>query len=128
MAAVTWAGAYPELALLQPVSALTFGLFFSQARGFVEHVVADGAQERGFVRSHRASLWDRLLLYDLNFHRHAEHHRFPQVPSVHLPQLSRRLTADGGAGPTMLGTIVRRIGQAPCPILSRLRAAHAVPR
>lgn len=103
---------------LPAVSATTFGLFFSQLRGFAEHVALPGDDPCGFVRSHRANLIDRLLLYDLNFNLHREHHRHPAVPSCRLPELRLLLPRSPGAaaaeGPcgTMFGTIRRRLSAA----------------
>jgi fatty acid desaturase len=39
------------------------------------------------VRSHQPNWLDRVLLYDVNFNCHAEHHAHPQVPSCHLPSV-----------------------------------------
>jgi fatty acid desaturase len=90
-ALVTAGGAYPELALLPFLSAATFGLFFSQLRGIAEHGLAGSAR----VRSHAPNRLDRLLLYDLNFNYHAEHHRHPRHPSRDLPALAARALAPG---------------------------------
>lgn len=88
LAIVTGAGRYPILAILPLVSGATFGLFFSQLRGIAEHgQLHAGAGPR--VRSHQPSWLDRVLLYDVNFNCHAEHHAHPQVPSCHLPSLQR---------------------------------------
>lgn len=83
-AIVTGGGAWLELALLPPVSAATFGLFFSQLRGIAEHAPGRDGQGARFVRSHAPTAVDRLFLYDLNFNYHAEHHRFPRHPSRKL--------------------------------------------
>src|SRR5262249_6131064 len=56
------------------ITAATFGLFFSQLRGFAEHAATPGTDPAGFVRSHRPHSIDRLLLHDLNFNYHREHH------------------------------------------------------
>ena len=94
---VTGAGRHPSLALLPFASAATFGLFLSQLRGIAEHGVgAQGAPET-FVRSHATELLGSLLLYDVHFNFHEEHHRYPGVPSHQLPALSREL----GEGKTM---------------------------
>lgn len=88
LAIVTGSGRYPILAILPFVSGATFGLFFSQLRGIAEHgqLHAGGGP---IVRSHPPSWIDRVLLYDVNFNWHAEHHEHPQVPSCHLPSLHR---------------------------------------
>ncbi len=88
LALVTGFGRYPILAILPFVSGATFGLFFSQLRGIAEHGEL-GAGGGPVVRSHRPSWLDRVLLYDLNFNCHAEHHEHPQVPSCHLMSLQR---------------------------------------
>ena len=85
---VTGAGRYPLLAILPFVSSATFGLFFSQLRGIAEHGQFDAGGEP-IVRSHQPSWLDRVLLYDVNFNCHAEHHAHPQVPSCHLPAVHR---------------------------------------
>ena len=85
---VTGAGAYWSLVLLPLASTATFGLFFSQLRGVAEHGTA-AATEAGYVRSHAPHWLDRILLYDLHFNYHVEHHRHPQYASYHLPALHR---------------------------------------
>jgi fatty acid desaturase len=87
LAVVTGGGEHPWLAALPFVSAATFGLFFSQLRGVAEHAVdSDGAAE-GNVRSHAPRWLDGLLLYDLSFNYHREHHLHPHVPSRALAAL-----------------------------------------
>jgi fatty acid desaturase len=81
------------LAPLPILSAATFGLFFAQLRGFAEHVAMPGQPPEGNVRSHESRLIDRLLLHDLNFNYHREHHLYPNVPSCRLPELHHRLAA-----------------------------------
>jgi fatty acid desaturase len=49
-----------------------------------------------FVRSVKASWWERLLVCKLNFGYHAEHHLWPQVSYQHLPVLRERLEGAGG--------------------------------
>jgi fatty acid desaturase len=88
LAIVTGLGRYPVLGLLPFVSGATFALFFSQLRGIAEHGQLAPSGEP-MVRSHQPSWLDRVLLYDLNFNWHAEHHAHPQVPSCHLPSLHR---------------------------------------
>jgi uncharacterized protein YbjT (DUF2867 family)/fatty acid desaturase len=87
LAIVTGAGAYPWLALLPFASAATFGLFFSQLRGIAEHGADHGVAEAGNVRSHAPHWLDRVLLYDLNFNYHAEHHLHPERPNRELATL-----------------------------------------
>jgi fatty acid desaturase len=99
----TGAGRYGFLVLLPLVSTATFGLFFSQLRGVAEHGTVD-ATEAGCVRSHAPHWLDRLLLYDLHFNYHEEHHRLPQYSSCHLPAMHR--ASDAAPLPrSMFGTI-----------------------
>lgn len=103
------------LAPLPIVSAATFGLFFAQLRGFAEHVAMPVVEPEGFVRSHRATMFGGIFLYDLNFNFHREHHLFPAVPSCRLPELHRRLAAVGEADdpvPGMLETVRQRMAAA----------------
>ena len=51
-----------------------------------------------FVRSVRASWWERLLVCKLNFGFHAEHHLWPQVSYQYLPVLRDRLEQAGAFG------------------------------
>ena len=93
------------------LSAATFGLFLSQLRGFAEHIALPGVDPAGVVRSHRPHLLDRILLYDVNFNHHREHHLYPQVPSCRLPAVAAALAAERNSSappPTMLATIWRR--------------------
>jgi fatty acid desaturase len=91
IATITGAGGHPSLALLPFVSAATFGLFFSQLRGIAEHGVGEPGRSESFVRSHAPDLLGRIVLYDVHFNLHEEHHRYPGVPSCHLPALAREL-------------------------------------
>jgi fatty acid desaturase len=100
------------LAPLPIASAATFGLFFAQFRGFAEHVAMPGVAAAGFVRSHRTTFFGRLLLYDLNFNFHQEHHLYPGMPSCHLPELHRQLVETGEVGALasgMLATVRDRL-------------------
>jgi fatty acid desaturase len=80
--------------LLPFASAATFGLFLSQLRGIAEHGVGGQGAREAFVRSHATELLGSLLLYDVHFNFHEEHHRYPGVPSHQLPALSRELGED----------------------------------
>jgi fatty acid desaturase len=103
------------LAPLPLLSAATFGLFFAQTRGFAEHVAMPGVEPRGYVRSHRPALIDRVLLYDLHFNFHREHHLHPQVPSCWLPTLHEVLAAEDAQfrlDGSMLDTIYARLAAA----------------
>ena len=111
------------------LAAATFGLFFSQLRGFAEHAAMPGTDPAGFVRSHRPHPIDRILLHDVNFNYHREHHLHPQVPSRHLPAVQAALAGEQGSPTplpaTMFATIWRcwlAAGAAATPCLN-LRAA-----
>src|SRR5262245_4787599 len=106
-AVATGGGAHLELAALPFASAATFGLFFSQLRGIAEHAVeADGALP-GNVRSHAPHWLDRLLLYDLNFNYHKEHHLYPRHPSRSLASLHARMAPGAPVASSMLCTVRR---------------------
>ncbi|HRO49503.1 MAG TPA: fatty acid desaturase [Hyphomicrobium sp.] len=60
------------LALLYPLCAATFALFFSQVRGFVEHVALPGVSPKHHARTYLPNLLDRLFFYTLNFNYHIE--------------------------------------------------------
>jgi fatty acid desaturase len=105
------------------LSAATFGLFLSQLRGFAEHIALPGVDPAGFVRSHQPHPLDRILLYDVNFNHHREHHLYPQVPSCHLPALAAALAAERDSSeappPTMFATIRRRLVAAGATVTDR---------
>jgi fatty acid desaturase len=104
---VTGGVRYPSLALLPVVSAATFGLFFSQFRGLAEHGASGSADPSGRVRSHSARMLERIFLYDLHFNYHSAHHRWPQVPSCHLPLVhERHLAEDVPLEPGMVATVI----------------------
>jgi len=89
------------------VSAATFGLFFSQIRGLAEHGPCRNAPAAGFVRSHAARVLERIFLYDLHFNYHSAHHRWPQIPSCHLPWVHEQyLAQDVALEPSMLTTVI----------------------
>jgi fatty acid desaturase len=104
LALVTGLGRHPILALLPFVSTATFGLFFSQLRGMAEHGVTDAGASLRNARSHAPHLLDRMLLYDVNFNYHREHHEQPHIPSCHLPALHEQANV-GCVATSMLGTI-----------------------
>jgi fatty acid desaturase len=67
-----------------------------------------------FVRTVRATWWERLLVCKLNFGFHAEHHLWPQVSYQYLPELRQRLEGAGafddprfGRDDTYSATIVK---------------------
>ena len=104
---VTGAGRHVSLVILPFVSAATFGLFLSQLRGIAEHGVGEPDRPETFVRSHVPDLLGALLLYDVHFNFHEEHHRYPGVPSHKLPALSREVTG-GRIMPTIWHTLRTR--------------------
>ena len=98
------------MVLAYPVTAATFGLFFSRVRAFCEHVRLDWHDGECSVRSHLPNPIDRLFFYTLNMNLHVEHHLFPQVPACHLPRVRGQLEDAGYLRPAMtsrfiLGTI-----------------------
>jgi len=107
LAIATGGGAHPALAALPFASAATFGLFFSQLRGIAEHAAEAGGAMPGNVRSHAPHWFDRLLLYDLNFNYHREHHLYPYHPSRDLATLHARMPGGAPAASSMLCTLRR---------------------
>lgn len=79
--------------VVYPFAAMTFALFFSRVRGVVEHVPVQVTQQKGecFLRTHYFNPFDFLFFYSLNMNFHIEHHTYPQVPAVNLPDVSKRL-------------------------------------
>ena len=104
LAIVTGFGRHPVLAALPLLSTVTFGLFFSQLRGIAEHGAMGDTIETRIVRSHAPRWLDRILLYDVNFNYHSEHHEHPQVPSCHLPAVHQAIGAPDTSG-SMLATL-----------------------
>ncbi|HEY3519096.1 MAG TPA: fatty acid desaturase [Gammaproteobacteria bacterium] len=98
---------HPSLVLLPFASAATFGLFLSQLRGIAEHGVGEQGKPETHVRSHVPEPLGRLLLYDVHFNFHEEHHRYPGVPSCHLPELALELSA-GKVSSSIWQTLRRR--------------------
>lgn len=72
--------------VLPSISALSFGLFFSQLRGVAEHGQSQ-LNNTAFTRSHRTDLLSYILFYGLNFNLHKEHHLYPYIPSHNLKKL-----------------------------------------
>jgi fatty acid desaturase len=104
---VSAGGRYPSLVLLPFASAATFGLWFSQIRGLAEHNSRGAIEPAPPVRSHCARRLERILLYDLHFNYHSAHHRWPQVPSCHLPWVhDRYLAHEVPLEPSMLATVI----------------------
>ncbi|MEM7069070.1 MAG: fatty acid desaturase [Pseudomonadota bacterium] len=58
---ITGIWTWPFLSLLLPVSTMTFGLFFSQMRGFCEPLAESGEKEEGRVRIHLPNWFDKLF-------------------------------------------------------------------
>lgn len=101
---------------LYPAAAASFALFYSQMRGFCEHVAPPGQQGEDYVRSHKTNLFDRLFFYNLNFNYHVEHHYYPQLPSCHLPAVAEGLSDLGKTypqSPSIFATITARLAQCP---------------
>jgi fatty acid desaturase len=115
---VTGLGQVWWLIFLYPSCAATFSLFFSQIRGFCEHIPSPNSHGERHVRTHLPNFIDSLLFYDLNFNYHLEHHLYPQVPSCHLPDIHLKLSRHGihtkqTLSPSILQTIYNRIAEAP---------------
>jgi fatty acid desaturase len=102
----TGGGRHLWLALAYPVTAGTFGLFFSRVRAFCEHVRLDRHVGECSVRSHLPNPVDRLFFYTLNMNLHVEHHLFPQVPACHLPRVRARLHEAGYLQPAMTSRFI----------------------
>ena len=102
---VTGGGEFLALAALPFVSAATFGLFFSQLRGIAEHATLE-TPEAGHVQTHASHWADRLLLYDLHFNYHREHHTHPQIPSCHLRAVHAATGPGSAVRHGMLRTLV----------------------
>lgn len=115
---VTGFGRVWWLIFLYPLCAATFSLFFSQIRGFCEHIPSPNSHSERHVRTHLPNFIDSFLFYDLNFNYHLEHHLYPQVPSCHLPDIHLKLLPHGihtkqTLSPSILQTIYNRITEAP---------------
>ena len=104
LALATGFGRHMTLVALPFLSTATFGLFFSQLRGIAEHGVVDAQVDARNVRSHEPSRLDRILLYDVNFNYHREHHAYPHIPSCHLPALHLEANMPPTSG-TMFSTL-----------------------
>ncbi len=101
---------------LYPVAAASFALFYSQTRGFCEHVAPVGHVGEAHVRSHLPNMFDKIFFYTLNFNYHVEHHYYPQIPSCHLPAIAAGLVQSGKTYPqsrSILSTITTRLAQCP---------------
>ena len=107
---ITGAGTHLTLAFIPFVAAATFGLFLSQLRGIAEHGVR-GTNENaeGFVRSYPNDWFGQLLLYDVNFNFHEEHHRYPGIPSHLLPEVFKRECGIAANRPNMWQTLKNMI-------------------
>ncbi len=80
---------------LLPLVTLTKG--FTQFRNIAEHLIRPNAApgtER--LRTFRSSLMERFFFAPLNFHYHAEHHWYTNIPYHQLPALRRVLRERAG--------------------------------
>ena len=81
--------------------AITIFLFLNRLRMFLEHAPLDYAvcdyfiDKRPTSRVIYASTFERIVLCGSNFNYHHEHHLYPVVPGVHLPQLHHKLVVLG---------------------------------
>jgi fatty acid desaturase len=78
----------------------TVFLFLARLRMYLEHGPVDyavsdylGANARRIARTHASNWLERPLFSYMNFRLHQEHHLFPSLPSVRLPEVYRRYTA-----------------------------------
>ena len=105
------------LVFLYPVSAATFALFFSQTRGFVEHVAFPDSPSESFVRTHLPNWFDRIFFYDVNFNYHVEHHLYPNAPSCNLPAIHEFVRdkhhTEATLSTSVMKTIIGRLAAAP---------------
>jgi fatty acid desaturase len=93
-------GAHPfDYALLYVLPEITIFLFLARLRMYLEHGPVDyavsdylGANRRRIARSHASNPLEGPLFNYMNFRFHREHHLFPALPSVHLPEIHRRFT------------------------------------
>jgi fatty acid desaturase len=110
-------GKYPYLFFAYPLSAATFGLFFSQVRGFCEHIAPPGGASEQFVRTHDHFWFDKIFFYDLNFNFHVEHHEYPSIPSIHLEKIHKEIkhkySTNHGFSKTIFSTITHRVFRLP---------------
>lgn len=77
----------------------TIFLFLARLRMYLEHGPVDyevsdylGANARKIARTHASNWLERPLFSYMNFRLHQEHHLFPSLPSVRLPEVYRRYT------------------------------------
>lgn len=110
---IVYVGGAIGWALFYPVSAVTFGVLFNRLRGFCEHTPIITKNQSVVVRTHLPNLLDRALFYTLNMNFHFEHHRYPNIPSVHLPRLHTALHAEHS-----LETLSKSLGRT---LLARIR-------
>lgn len=97
--AVAWVAtgglSFPAGYVLYLAPLVTIGLFLSRVRSYLEHGALEAAEaNRPVARTHPSGPLERRLLSGLYFNFHNEHHRWPQVPSRHLPTVHREVTAD----------------------------------
>jgi fatty acid desaturase len=107
----THGGQKPWLGLIAPIAATTVGLFMSQLRGFCEHIPMPGESARMRLRSHTSNWLEGPFFYHMNYNLHGEHHRYPRVPSQHLPALSQWLAEHGKAierSPSYIASLLAR--------------------
>lgn len=106
----------PWLVLLYPAATSTFGLFFSRIRSFCEHISSPQSPGEENVRTHLSNAFDRIMMFEMNFNYHVEHHLFPAVACCHLPEvhaeLGRRYHNDDTLSPSIAATIFNRLRQA----------------
>lgn len=84
--------------LLWLVPLVTLAKGFTYLRSVAEHLIRIDAVPSSAtrIRTFQSSLFERFFLAPLNFHIHAEHHWYPQVPYSRLPTLRRVLKTRAG--------------------------------
>lgn len=110
-----WLGGVWFYTTLWLLPLLTLAQLFQTFRAIVEHRPLEaqmgvspasgyyGDTPGPFVRTVRASWWERLVLCKFNFGFHAEHHLWPQVSYQYLPALHERLERAGAFGDPRFG-------------------------
>ena len=99
--AITGLGARPfDYVWAYLLPGATVFLFLARLRMYLEHGPVDyavsdylGANARKIARTHASNWLERPLFSYMNFRLHQEHHLFPSLPSVRLPEVYRRYTA-----------------------------------
>jgi fatty acid desaturase len=100
--AISGLGARPlDYLLFYVLPEITIFLFLARLRMYLEHgpldyAVSDylGDAPRRIARTHDSPRLESPFFQYMNFRYHREHHLFPSMPSVHLPEIHRRFTRE----------------------------------